>query len=84
MGIEPYNLAGFAGAAIGIGAYFANQQRWLRSDDWRFPFANLVGASLILLSLCFEWNFPSVVIEVFWALISLLGIVKSVAGRLPG
>jgi hypothetical protein len=84
MGIEPYNLAGFAGAAIGIGAYFANQQRWLRSDDWRFPFANLVGASLILLSLCFEWNFPSVVIEVFWALISLCGIVKSVACRPPG
>jgi hypothetical protein len=83
MGIEPYNLAGFAGAAIGIAAYFANQQRWLRSDDWRYPFANLVGASLILLSLCFEWNFPSVVIEVFWALISLWGIVKSVADRPP-
>jgi hypothetical protein len=84
MGIAPYDMAGFAGAAIGIGAYFANQQRWLRSDDWRFPFANLVGASLILLSLCFEWNFPSVVIEVFWALISLWGIVKSIAGRPPG
>ena len=44
---------------------------------------NLVGASLILLSLCFEWNFPSVVIEVFWALISLWGIVKSRAFRRP-
>jgi hypothetical protein len=84
MGIAPYDMAGFAGAAIGIGAYFANQQRWLRSDDWRFPCANLVGASLILFSLCFEWNFPSVVIEVFWALISLWGIAKSVAGRPPG
>ena len=81
MRIEPYDLAGFAGAAIGIGAYFANQQRWLRSDDWRFPFANLLGASLILVSLCFEWNFPSVVIEVFWAMISLWGIVKSTADR---
>lgn len=83
MGIAPYDMAGFAGAAIGIGAYFANQQRWLRSDDWRYPLANLVGASLILFSLCFDWNFPSVVIEVFWALISLWGIVKSVAGRPP-
>jgi len=83
MGIAPYDMAGFAGAAIGIAAYFANQQRWLRSDDWRLPCANLVGASLILLSLCYEWNFPSVVIEVFWALISLWGIVKSVAGRPP-
>ena len=84
MVIAPYDMAGFAGAAIGIAAYFANQQRWLRSDDWRFPFANLVGASLILVSLCFEWNFPSVVIEVFWALISLWGIIKSVTGRPSG
>jgi hypothetical protein len=84
MGIEPYNMIGFAGAAIGIGAYFANQQRWLRSDDWRYPFSNLVGASLILVSLCFEWNFPSVVIEVFWGLISLWGIVKSLGGQPPG
>ena len=83
MGIEPHDIVGFVGAAIGIGAYFANQQRWLRSDDWRFPFANLVGASLIFVSLCFDWNFPSVVIEVFWALISLWGIVKSLAGRPP-
>jgi hypothetical protein len=81
MRIAPYDLIGFAGAALGIAAYFANQQRWLRSDDWRFPFANLVGASLILVSLCFEWNFPSVVIEVFWAMISLWGIRKCATSR---
>lgn len=73
-----YNVAGLGGAAIAIVAYFLNQQRWLRSDDWRYPFANLMGASLILVSLCFEWNFPSVVIEIFWAVISLWGIVKAV------
>jgi hypothetical protein len=83
MGIQPHDIVGFVGAAIAIVAYFANQQRWLRSDDWRFPFANLVGALLIFVSLCFDWNFPSVVIEVFWALISLWGIVKSVTARPP-
>jgi hypothetical protein len=77
MTITPYDLAGFAGAAIAIVAYFLNQQRWLRSDDWRFPCANLAGASLIFLSLCFEWNFPSVVIELFWAAISLWGMIKA-------
>ena len=81
MPIALYDLAGLAGAAIVAVAYFANQQRWLRSDDWRFPSANLAGASLILISLYFEWNFPSVVIELFWAMISLWGIVKSVAER---
>jgi len=41
------------------------QQRWLNALDWRFPAANLIGSLLILVSLWFEWNFPSVVIEIF-------------------
>jgi hypothetical protein len=76
-----YDIVGFAGAAVFVAAYFANQQRWLRSEDWRYPFANLVGAVLILVSLVFEWNFPSVVIEVFWAIISLYGMAKSLCER---
>jgi len=81
MHIEHYNIVGFIGTAALIAAYFANQQRWLSSDDWRYPFANLVGALLILFSLFFEWNFPSVVIEIFWIAISLFGIGKSLARR---
>ena len=77
-----YDVIGFVGAAAIIAAYFANQQRWLRSEDWRYPFANLVGAALILVSLFFEWNFPSVVIEIFWIAISLYGIAKSWRTRL--
>jgi hypothetical protein len=79
--IEPYDIVGFAGAAVFVAVYFANQQRWLRSEDWRYPFANLVGAVLILVSLVFEWNFPSVVIEVFWAIISVYGMAKSLRER---
>ncbi|MGH7054658.1 MAG: CBU_0592 family membrane protein [Stellaceae bacterium] len=72
-----YDLAGFAGAAIIIIAYLANQRGRLRSDDWRYPLANLIGAALILVSLFFEWNFPSAVIEVFWIAISLYGLARS-------
>jgi hypothetical protein len=57
------------------------QQRWLDALDWRFPAANMSGALLILVSLWFEWNFPSVVIEIFWALISLMGLMRSLAER---
>jgi hypothetical protein len=78
-----YDLIGFAGAAAIVAAYFANQQRWLRSEDWRYPFANLVGAALILVSLFYEWNFPSVVIEIFWITISLYGTAKSLANPPP-
>ncbi len=83
MPIIVADLIGFAGAAVVVIAYFANQQRWLASEDWRYPAANLVGAVLILISLMFTWNFPSVVIEVFWALISVWGLVKAVTDRSP-
>jgi hypothetical protein len=64
-----------------VAVYFAMQQRWLNALDWRFPAANLLGSLLILVSLWFEWNFPSVVIEVFWVLISLMGLVRSLVER---
>jgi hypothetical protein len=79
MPIVVTDLIGFAGAAVLVVAYFANQQRWLPSEDWRYPAANLAGAVLILFSLLFTWNFPSVVIEIFWALISVWGLAKAVA-----
>ena len=81
MSLSIYNLAGFLGAAIIVIVYFAMQQRWLSALDWRFPAANLLGSLLILVSLWFEWNFPSVVIEIFWALISLMGLMRSLVER---
>jgi hypothetical protein len=69
--------AGFVGAALIIAAYFANQSGWLRSSDWRFPAANLLGALLIWVSLFAEWNFPSAVIEGFWIAISIYGLMRS-------
>jgi hypothetical protein len=81
MELSIYDVAGFMGAAIIVITYFAMQQRWLDALDWRFPAANLLGSLLILVSLWFEWNFPSVVIEIFWALISLMGLARSLAER---
>jgi len=72
-----YTLAGFAGVAAVLGAYFANQQRWLRSEDWRFPFANFAGSCLLLVSLYADWNLPSAIVNLCWAAISVYGFAKS-------
>jgi hypothetical protein len=71
-------LAGFIGVALIVVAYFANQQGWLRSDNWRFPAANLAGSLLILVSLTQAWNLPSVVIEAIWSSISLYGLARCI------
>jgi hypothetical protein len=68
------SLLGLVGSAFVIAAFFANQQGWVVSADWRYSLANLVGALLILVSLYAEWNLPSAVIEAFWAAISLYGL----------
>ncbi len=69
-------VAGFVGTALLVAAYFANQQRWLSSEHWLFPLANLVGSCLMLASLWVQWNAPSAVIEGFWAAISLYGLAR--------
>ena len=71
------DIIGYLGAAIIILAYLLNQKGWLRSEDWRFPGANLLGSALVTISLVFHPNLPSVVIEVFWAGISLYGIHRN-------
>jgi ABC-type branched-subunit amino acid transport system permease subunit len=74
--VDPYTSVGFVGVGAIVAAYFANQQGWLNAEDWRFPTANLVGSLLILVSLWTAWNFPSAVIEVIWAAISLYGLAR--------
>lgn len=79
--MDPFTLAGLVGVTIIVVAYFANQQSWLSSEDWRFPAANLAGSLLILTSLFQAWNFPSVVIEIIWSAISLYGLSRRLLRR---
>ena len=74
-------ILGYAGAAVIAGAYFANQRGALRSDDWRFPAVNLAGSLGVLVSLAVQPNLPSVVIELFWAGISLYGLWRTLKAR---
>jgi hypothetical protein len=78
MKSELFLVLGLAGSLLVVGAYLLNQLGQLASSDWRFPAANLAGALAILLSLTDAWNLPAAVIEVFWAAISLFGLMRAV------
>ena len=73
---ELFLVFGLAGSGLVVLAYLLNQTGRLASTDWRFPAANLAGALAILLSLLDAWNLPSVVMEFFWAAISIFGLVR--------
>ena len=77
MQFDLFTISGMAGALLVIAAYLANQAKRLRSDDWRFPAANLLGAALILVSLYNAWNLPAALVEVFWGAISLYGLTQA-------
>ena len=76
MALDLLTIAGVAGSALIVFAYFANQQEWLRAENWPYSLANLVGAVLILASLITAWNLPAAIMEGFWALISVYGLLK--------
>ena len=76
-GFDAPSALGYVGAGLIILAYLLNQNGRLASTDWRFPATNLLGSALVLVSLTTNLNLPSVVIEVFWASISVYGIWRS-------
>jgi len=71
-----YDIIGTLGTAIIIITYVLLQIGRVRSEQLVYSLLNAAGATLILVSLYFNFNFPAFVVEFFWLLISLFGIAK--------
>ena len=67
---------GSFGALIVVAAYFATQMRVMNSEDLAFPLVNLIGSVLIVFSLLQNFNLASMLIEGFWIIISVVGIIQ--------
>jgi len=76
-----FDLAGVVGAmAIVIGYAGATTGR-LDPRGLASLLLNLAGACLILVSLAHAFNLAAALIEVFWGLIALIGLVRLAAAR---
>ena len=73
------DLLGLAGSIMIALTYFANLQSLMRTGGWLYSLLNFIGASLILVSLYWAWNLPAAVMEGFWALISVYGLLRILA-----
>ena len=71
-----FDLVGYLGVALIVGGYFLLQSERWQSSATRYALANAAGAALIGFSLLFDFNWPSFVIECFWFVISLYGLVR--------
>ena len=78
--LDIYSIVGFAGTACIIAAY-----AYLTLSPSPNPFVlhatNLAGAALLTVSLVVHTNWPSLVLEGFWAAIAIVGLVKAVRSR---
>lgn len=70
------DYVGSFGTLLVVLAYFLTQMRMMRATDLSFPVINLVGSLLIGASLFVNFNLASALIEFFWIIISLLGIIQ--------
>ena len=70
------DLVGTVGTLIVTAAYLATQLRYLNSDDLLFPLANLIGSFFMVYSLVYAFNLASALMEFFWILISITGIIN--------
>lgn len=71
-----YNTLGLFGDGLVIIAYYLLHADKLKAHSYMYAFLNLIGASMVLFSLFFEWNLPSVFIESAWVIISFYGLIK--------
>lgn len=65
---------GLIGVALIMGAYLMLQLEKLRSTALSYSVLNAIGASMIVASLFVNFNLSAMLMEVFWVLISFIGI----------
>ncbi len=75
------DMIGMTGVTLVLTAYGLLNLNKLTSHSLVYQLMNLLGAVLLLISLCFNFNLSSVVIEVVWITFSLIGIIRVFRAR---
>ena len=81
MNFTLFDLAGFIGVLLIVVAYLLLQLDKLPSSSPSYSLLNAAGALLIIISLVVQFNFSAFLVEVFWFLISLLGLTRWLISR---
>ncbi len=71
-----HDLLGIIGVVLILATYMLLQLEKLSATSFLYSAANGLGASLILVSLIYDFNLSAFIIEAFWLLISIFGIMR--------
>lgn len=75
------NHVGIVGVILTLMAYFLINMNKVTSTSFAYVWLNLIGSIMLLYSLLFHWNLSSVLIEIAWITISLIGLYRAVKSR---
>lgn len=75
------DIIGLCGVALLVVTYAMLQSDRIDPKGFWYSFNNLIVAVLVSISLYYNWNTASVVIEFFWFIISLYGLVQYMRRR---
>jgi hypothetical protein len=75
MGYSWHDVVGNLGVVLIVATYLLLQLGRLSSRQLSYSLLNALGAALVVVSLLFEFNLSAFIVELFWLVISLLGIV---------
>lgn len=81
---EWHDLVGNAGVVMILATYGLLQAGRMQVSDLSYSLWNGLGAGLIIVSLCFNFNLSSFVIELVWLALSIFGLCRSWRGAHPG
>ena len=81
MNIQWYDILGSVGVALIIITYFLLQIERLSSTGILYSTLNALGAFFVIISLMYEFNLSAFIVEAFWVLISVFGIVKCIRSK---
>lgn len=76
LSLNLYAIFGFVGVALYLGSYAALQLGYLNGQGGLYALLNLFAASSVLVSLVQAFNLSSAVIQSFWIVISIVGLVR--------
>lgn len=71
-----YDLAGNIGVVLMVFAYLLLQAEKLSSRSLSYSMTNATGALLVIISLLYRFNLSAFLMEAFWLLISVFGLIK--------
>lgn len=74
--IDSADILGFSGVIVMVYSYIRVQLRREYVKSLAYSMGNLIGSTLLAISLCYNWNLPSLISNVIWGLVSAYGVFR--------